>query len=243
MPQGTTDLHDVAVDGAAQSLPEHSAQDPHYDPDIASEVLRAVSVLNPQNGESRINAITRHLNTTIQPNTKGSAPDISEDDLPTHLIPTPPHQPFPIAMVCREPWGAPNHNGVYTPQNEAFLSSLRHATTNVFIQTPNLNAEPLVPEIVAACRRGVYVAYYVCLGYNDAGELLPFQNGTNEMIANRLYHELEPEFHKNLDIYNYIAKDQTRPIHNKHKQRSCHVKVMIVDEHVGIQVCNTCSSL
>jgi len=235
MPDGTNNLQDVARQGAAKNLQEHTSKDEHYDVDIASEVLRSVSVLNPRDGETRISAITRHLNTTIQPDTKGTAPDISPDETLTPLIPLPPHPPFPIAMVCRKPWGAPNHHCVYTPQNEAFLSSLRHARSSVFIQTPNLNAEPLFSEIIAACRRGIHVTYYFCLGYNDAGELLPFQNGNNEMFAHRLYNELPKEFHDNLDIYNYVAKDQIHPIHNKFKKRSCHIKLMIVDGHVGIQ--------
>lgn len=138
-------------------------------------------------------------------------------------------------MVCREPWGAPTNASVYTPQNEAFLSSVRNAKRSVFIQTPNLNAEPLLPELLNAARRGVNVTYYFCLGYNDAGELLPAQNGTNEMISHRLYTELEKEYHANLNIYNYVAKDQIGPIHNKFKKRSCHVKLLIVDEHIGIQ--------
>lgn len=55
---------------------------------------------------------------------------------------------------------------------------------------------------------------------------------------------------KNMHIYFYVAKDQTKPINNKFKKRSCHskpppvqlnnladcsVKLMIVDEHIGIQ--------
>lgn len=44
-------------------LPEHTAKDPHYDPDIASEVMRAQSVLTPRAGETRMAAVTRHLST------------------------------------------------------------------------------------------------------------------------------------------------------------------------------------
>lgn len=98
-----------------------------------------------------------------------------------------------------------------------------------------MNAEPLLEPLLNAVRRGVNVTAYVCLGYNDAGELLPFQNGTNEMVGNRLYNSLGSDEEKaRLRIYNYIAKDQTRPIHNKFKKRSCHIKLMIVDDHVGI---------
>lgn len=235
VPEGAESLKDVASKGAEKDLPQHTPEDPHYDPDLASEVLRSVSNLNPRQGESRINAITRLLNTTIQPDTKGSAPELSSAaETMTPLIPLAPHKPFPIAMVNREPWGAANHQCVYTPQNEAWLSSLRYATKSVFIQTPDLNAEPLMEEILAACRRGVKVTYYYCLGYNDAGELLPGQGGHNEGVAHHLLTSLSPEHRENLNIYAYVAKDQIRPIHNKHKQRSCHVKLMTVDGHIGI---------
>ena len=102
------------------------------------------------------------------------------------LIPHPAHVPVPMAMVCRQPWGGtlifvifhaqtktyqttvPNHSCVHVPQNEAFLSAIRNAEESIFIQTPNLNAEPLLPALLEAVRRGVDVSYYVCLGYNDA---------------------------------------------------------------------------
>lgn len=140
----------------------------------------------------------------------------------------------------------------------------------MFIQTPNLNAEPLIPALLAAVRRGIQVYYYVCLGYNDAvrhpkprhqvrlttfllkGELLPAQGGINEMISHKLYTSLNEKERENLHVFNYVAKDQTQPIHNKFKKRSCHseseiappriasndinlVKLMIADEHIGIQ--------
>jgi phosphatidylserine/phosphatidylglycerophosphate/cardiolipin synthase-like enzyme len=85
---------------------------------------------------------------------------------------------------------APNHNSIDTPQNGAWLSAINHAQKSIFIQTPNMNAEPLLEPLLNAVRRGIIVTCYLCLGYNDAGELLPFQNGTNEMVANRLYHSL-----------------------------------------------------
>lgn len=108
-----------------------------------------------------------------------------------------------------------------------------------------MNAEPLIEPLLSAIRRGVTVTAYLCLGYNDAGELLPFQNGTNEMISNRMYTALSSpsssttaspeELRSRLRIHNYIAKDQLHPIHNKFKKRSCHIKLMIVDEQIAIQ--------
>jgi hypothetical protein len=44
-------------------LPEHTTSDPHYDPDIASEVTRVQSVMTPTGSESHVNVVTRHLST------------------------------------------------------------------------------------------------------------------------------------------------------------------------------------
>lgn len=142
------------------------------------------------------------------------------------IFPHPPHDPFPIALVNRRPWGAPNHSCVTVPQNEAWLAAIRNAKRSIFIQTPNLNASPLLPALREAATRGVQVECYVCLGYNDAGELLPFQGGTNEVVAAELYAGLEEKNRKNLFMYYYVAKDQVAPIHNKFKARSCHSKYL-----------------
>jgi hypothetical protein len=150
------------------------------------------------------------------------------------------HSPFPIALVNRRPWGAPNHQCVNVPQNEAWLSALRNAKSKVFIQTPDLNAELLIPAIKEAVRRGVSVTYYVCLGYNDAGELLPFQGGTNEMVANKLYQSLDTQERERLRVHYYVAKDQTKPVHNKFKARSCHGRFRQCECCIGVLM-NTCS--
>jgi phosphatidylserine/phosphatidylglycerophosphate/cardiolipin synthase-like enzyme len=149
-------------------LPEHTAEDPHYDEDIAGEVARVQTAVSPKPGETRLEAVTRHLNHTKNQGFKGTAPECAPNEEMTPCIPHPVHEPFPIAMVCREPYGPPNHSSVYNPQNEAWLSALRNAKKNVFIQSPTLNAEPLVPAIIDACERGIDVYCYVCLGYNDS---------------------------------------------------------------------------
>jgi phosphatidylserine/phosphatidylglycerophosphate/cardiolipin synthase-like enzyme len=122
------------------------------------------------------------------------------------------------------------------PQNEAFLALIEHAKHSIFIQTPNLNAKDLLPALASALERGVQVTYYVCLGYNDAGEMLPGQGGTNEQAAKKLYQSLTSEEAKSrLNIFFYVAADQTEPKHNSFKQRSCHIKLLIADEQVAIQ--------
>jgi phosphatidylserine/phosphatidylglycerophosphate/cardiolipin synthase-like enzyme len=157
----------------ANALPEHTADDPHYDVDIAGEIARVQTAVSPKQGETRVQAVTRHLNHTRNVDFKGNAPECAPHEEMTPYIPHPVHEPFPIAMVCREPYGAATHNSVYNPQNEVWLSALRNAKKNVFIQSPTLNAEPLVPAIMEACERGIDVYCYICLGYNDTvGHLL-----------------------------------------------------------------------
>ncbi|OJJ47235.1 hypothetical protein ASPZODRAFT_151760 [Penicilliopsis zonata CBS 506.65] len=235
MPTTMEDVEDV-TETPSQMLPEHTTTDPHYDPSIQLEALRMNDVVKPRDGESRTHAVTRHLNTTIQPSTTGDAPDEDQVNQMKPYVLLPPHEPFPMALVNRAPYGAPNHSNVHTPQNAAFLAAINNAEHSIFIQTPNMNAEPLLEPLLGAVRRGVTVTCYLCLGYNDAGELLPFQNGTNEMISHRLYTSLETDEERaRLRIHNYVGKDQTHPIHNHFKRRSCHIKLMIIDEKVAIQ--------
>ncbi|KAJ5152005.1 hypothetical protein N7492_010300 [Penicillium capsulatum] len=219
-----------------QGFSEHTKSSFHYDNLIQDEVRTVNSSINTRRGESATQAVSRYLNTTIQPDTTGTAP--SEDQAPqmTPYMATPPHEPFPMALVNREPYGAPNHSSIHTAQNAAWLAAINNAEHSIFIQTPNMNADPLLDPLLNAVRRGVIVTCYLCLGYNDAGELLPFQNGTNEMIANRLYNALDSDDERTrLGVCYYVGKDQTQPIHNSFKKRSCHIKLMIVDEQVAIQ--------
>jgi phosphatidylserine/phosphatidylglycerophosphate/cardiolipin synthase-like enzyme len=149
-------------------LPEHTSEDPHYDGETTSEVARIQTALSPKAGETRVEAVTRLLNHTTNQGFKGTAPESASEEEMTPYILHPISKPFPIAMVCREPYGPPNCNSVYNPQNEVWLSALRNATKNVFIQSPTLNSEPLIPAIIDACERGIDVYCYISLGYNDS---------------------------------------------------------------------------
>jgi hypothetical protein len=216
-------------------LPQHTSSDPHYDPDIASEMLRSVAAMNPSGSQRRIDVVSQHLNTMESNKTTATAPEVTTvEEIMTPLIPFAAHAPVPIALVSRPPFGPPTLASLHVPQNTAWTSALRNANHSILIQTPDLNAQALVPEILACARRGVSISIITCLGYNDAGELLPMQGGHNEGVAHKLYRELESEFHANLDIYSYVAKDQVKPIHNSLKARSCHIKLMIVDGHIAI---------
>ena len=64
---------------------------------------------------------------------------------------------------------------------------------------------------------------------------MPGQGGTNEMFATSLVKALSPSELNLLNIHYYVGKDQDHPIHNSFKQRSCHIKLLIADGHIGIQ--------
>ncbi|OTA79958.1 hypothetical protein M434DRAFT_401971 [Hypoxylon sp. CO27-5] len=217
------------------TLPEHTAEDPHYDDNLAGEILRVQASVSRKPSETQMQAVSRHLNHTVNKGFEGNAPECDPEDEMTPYVPHPAHEPFPIALVCRPPYGPPNHASISNPQNAAWLSALRNAQKNVFIQSPTLNAEPLIPAIVEACERGVDVYCYICLGYNDSGEMLPMQGGHNESIVHRLYTSLlSPSAKPRLHWYWYVAKDQAAPIPASKKKRSCHIKLLIADEHIGV---------
>lgn len=219
-----------------QKLPEHMSGAPHYDDTLAGEIHRMRSVLNPEDPSTPyVDTIAKHLNAPTKINIAATAPDRKEDLNFFPFIPLPNTELIPMAMVSRKPYANINNESVFVPQNEAWLSLIRNAKKDIFIQTPDLNAKPLLPAIITACKRGIQVTYYVCLGYNDGGELLPGQGGTNEMAANYLYSQLEPDERACLRVHYYVAADQDHPIHNNFKQRSCHIKLMIVDSAVAIQ--------
>ncbi|KAK4144606.1 uncharacterized protein C8A04DRAFT_11437 [Dichotomopilus funicola] len=219
------------------SLPQHTTDNPCYDDDISGEVARINAALAPRPEQTHLQAVTLQLNHTTNEGLPGdpNAPECPPGELMTPYLPLLNDTPYPMALVNRAPYGPPTHKSVETPQNAAWLSALRNAKKSVYIISPTLNAPPLVEAIVEACERGVDVHCYICISYNDAGELLPRQGGHNEKVAATLHKSLTPSTRRHLHYRWYVAKDQTRPITQARRQRSSHVKLMIVDGAVGIQ--------
>lgn len=119
------------------------------------------------------------------------------------------HTPVPIALVNRKPHGLPGHQDIRTPQDAAWLAGLRYAKRKVFIQTPTLNAAPIVRAILEACTRenSIVVELFLDLGFNDAGESVPFQGGTNEQVVTYLFKKLRKvKMEHNLHVYWYTGK-------------------------------------
>ncbi|KAG8897302.1 hypothetical protein FRC01_011391, partial [Tulasnella sp. 417] len=180
-------------------------------------------------------SLTERLQWQHHPLTDGSKPLIPKEAGYNPYFAHSPHEECAMALVNRRPYGSPNHSDWLTPQDVAWLAGVKHAQKRVFIQTPDFNAKPIVEAVLDAARRGVECVLYICVGYNDAGEALPFQGGTNEEVVKNMYTALEDEYKHNLRVHWYTAIDQDRPINASLKKRNCHIKLMIIDDAVGIQ--------
>lgn len=186
---------------------EHLAGAPQYDSSVGEEMVRMQATLRGRDGTSPTEAVAQHLSSTTKSDfSSGLEPDSRVRFLPFRAIHQP--KPVPMAMVSRKPYANLNNELSHVPQNEAFMALVEHAKHSIFIQTPNLNAKDLLPALASALERGVQVTYYVCLGYNDAGEMLPGQGGTNEQAAKKLFQSLTSEEAKSrLNIFFYVAAD------------------------------------
>lgn len=191
---------------------------------------------NPQRPTTEKNvSLVERLQWQHHPLTDGSKPLIPKEAGYNPYFAHSPHEECAMALVNRRPYGTPAHNDWLTPQDVAWLAGVKHAQKKVFIQTPDFNAKPIVEAVLNAARRGVECVLYICVGYNDAGEALPFQGGTNEEVVKNMYATLEDKYKHNLRVHWYTAIDQNRPINASLKKRNCHIKLMIIDDAVGIQ--------
>jgi hypothetical protein len=104
-----------------EERPEHTTDDPHYDTSLADEVLRVQAVISAKKPgeETAMEAVNRHLNHTVSEGYPGNAPDCDPTEEMTPYIPHTAHEPFPMALINRAPYGRPNHRSLENPQNAA----------------------------------------------------------------------------------------------------------------------------
>ncbi|KIR81031.1 hypothetical protein I305_03418 [Cryptococcus gattii E566] len=196
----------------------------------SAEKLKEEEIQPEGTGSKRMFQLSKKFNAGALSDAWATVEDSDElDNFRPHVVHAP-HDPFPIAMCCRKP-----HGYIRNPQNAAWLAGFRYAKKKVFVQTPTLNARPIVRAVKQACRRGVEVVLLLDLGFNDKGESIPFQGGTNEEVVDRLYKKLSSEKKEQyLKVYWYTGKDQVRPLNAVKKQRNCHIKFAAYDDEVVI---------
>lgn len=183
--------------------------------------------------------ITEHLNAGDQPDTHAGIPfeppASSANEYTPHILHTG-HGECPMVLVNRAPNGRPGNpdSGLHNGQDAAWLAGLKYAQRKVFIQSPTFNAVPVVEGVLNAVRRGIECTLYLDVGFNDGGEALPGQGGTNEEVSKSMFSQLMGEEKEKLKLYWYTGKDQIKPINASVQQRNCHVKLIVIDDSVGI---------
>lgn len=95
----------------------------------------------------------------------------------------------PMMVVTRKNDANPAANRVDNTQDQAFLAAFGAAKHRIRVMTPNLNDDHAKKALVEAVRRGVEVEVVLSLGFNDKGENLPGQGGTNEENVASLYED------------------------------------------------------
>ena len=95
----------------------------------------------------------------------------------------------PMLVVTRKGDANPLGNRIDNTQDQAFLAAFGAARRHIHVMTPNLNDDHAKAALVAAVRRGVIVDVVLSYGFNDTGENLPGQGGTNAENVQALYEE------------------------------------------------------
>jgi len=152
-------LHEVATDGERAHLQEHMPGDPHWDVDLTTEITRMQSCYSTKSNETRLAAANRQLNLACKKPIGPDGPEIPNGEEFTPYLSTMTANPVPMAVVSRPPFGPTSHHNMFVPQDEAWLSCIRNCKKDIFIQTPDLNAAPLLPALIAALKRGIKVCY------------------------------------------------------------------------------------
>ncbi|KAA8903041.1 hypothetical protein FN846DRAFT_954719 [Sphaerosporella brunnea] len=84
--------------------------------------------------------------------------------VPTIFLPHPHHRnpAFSPSLVPCFPSSSPRNQPPVTPQNTFFIHALTRAAKSIYIQTPNLNSQPLLRTLEEALARGVNVKIVTC---------------------------------------------------------------------------------
>lgn len=125
-----------------------------------------------------------------------------------------PHEECPMVLLNRAPYGTLGNpdSALLNAQDAAWLAGLKYAKKNVFIQSPTLNAVPMVEGILKAVGRGIECTLYIDVGFNDGGEVLPGQGGINEEVSKRMFAKLNEDEKERLKFYWYTGELHRREV-------------------------------
>lgn len=111
-------------------------------------------------------------------------------------------------------------------QNISFRLAFDNAKNNIYLISPNLNADLIKDLIINSVKRGVIVYIVLPKHFNDSRQKIMGGGGTNHTNVCNLYSRLEQKDHKNLNIKWYADLNET----DKNKNKNLlHAKFSIFD--------------
>jgi phosphatidylserine/phosphatidylglycerophosphate/cardiolipin synthase-like enzyme len=178
----------TAVIGGANVEAVHGRVDPWNDSAYEVEGEVAIALLAEHDNAWRVS------HEWLCGSAGGSEDDCTRDPAPVDHRIVPPSVPAsacePILVVTRKGDANPFANRIDNTQDQAFLAAFGAASRHIHVMTPNLNDDHAKGALLAAARRGVTVDVVLSHGFNDAGENLPGQGGTNVENVAALYEAL-----------------------------------------------------
>jgi len=118
----------------------------------------------------------------------------------------------------------------------AFLAAIRGARQRIRILTPRLDLPDVLEALADAAARGVVVEAVVPQGFDDEGEVLPFQGGLSVDAIARLYEEaIDRGVERPCELVQvrWFSRDGIEPVIGT-TPRASHVKYFSVDGEVAI---------
>lgn len=141
---------------------------------------------------------------------------------------------IPILTVGRLKGGAFN-NETHNAQDIAWLTVLDRATTQVSIESPNINDDAFRAAVVRAVGRGVTVRLITSLGFNDKSEDLPSQGGDNMEVVGNLRKEIRASFPQYQDRFQlrWYSRYGWDPVVEENSSAD-HTKYLTADGNVAV---------
>lgn len=141
----------------------------------------------------------------------------------------------PVIVATRDAMGLPfpSHSDHEDPLAQAFLTAVALATTEVRIQTPNLNEPVMMNALLANARSGIRVDVILSKNYEDSNESLLGRGGTNADSLEYIYEQLAsyPDACDRFRI-RWFSRDGVHPI-TENGPPTSHLKYMDVDSEVA----------
>jgi phosphatidylserine/phosphatidylglycerophosphate/cardiolipin synthase-like enzyme len=141
---------------------------------------------------------------------------------------------IPLLAVGRIKGGSFD-NYTDSPQDIAWLTAMDRATSNINIESPNINDDAFQEAVKRAVARGVTVRLLTSLGFNDPTEDFPSLGGDNMEVAGRIrqaIHAATPWYEDRFQL-RWYSRDGAEPITGNGIYAS-HTKYMTVDNRLAI---------